>query len=204
MNLSRVKIIAPWVVATVYIVTFIAYGHNERLAGFAEADAKGHKALAELRLEYVHLEAEQAQAAERRAIETAKRIQVEHTRSAQLGAKLAEQQRQHRQITERLSGEVARVNALYRESLDSPPKPVPACVFSSGWVRVYDEATGARVPTPVDSAGVAASAASSTAADQLNSGISQTQLLEHHLQYAEQCRNTAAQLNRLIDQVIGK
>lgn len=73
-------------------------------------------------------------------------------------------------------------------------------MFTRGWVRLYDRATGAELPTaPADPAGAAAPAAEAAAAEQLDSGVGQAGLLAHHIDYAEQCRNTAAQLDRLID-----
>lgn len=148
--------------------------------------------------------AEQREAQERRARlsaeQAAKTLQAEQQRADALAAKLAEQQREHRTARDQLQKEVTRVSTLYRKALDAAPEPVPACVFTRGWVRLYDRATGAELPAaPADPAGAAAPAAQAAAAEQLDSGISQAGLLAHHIDYAEQCRNTSAQLERLID-----
>lgn len=120
---------------------------------------------------------------------------------------LAELQRTLRKTTDRLTGEIDRVNDLYRDALDAQPKPLPACVFTAGWVRLYDEATGAvaaGMPSTADTSRTAAQVAEGRAAEQLNSGISQRDVLAHHVRYAEQCRSTAAQLDALIDAVEGQ
>lgn len=148
--------------------------------------------------------AEQREAQERSARlsaeQTAKALQAEQQRADALAARLAEQQRQHRTTRDQLQKEVTRVSTLYRKALDAAPEPVPACVFTRGWVRLYDRATGAELPAaPADPAGAAAPAADAAAAEQLDSGVDQARLLAHHIDYAEQCRNSAAQLERLID-----
>ena len=174
-------------------------------AGHRAATTKGDLALVTLKNEHQEQELARARAAEASAKAAAKRLQEEQARNDKLASDLAEQQRQNRKTTDYLTGEIARVADLYREALDAPPKSLPACVFTTGWVRIYDEATGARaaVPGAADSGRTAAQVADSKAAEQLDSGLSQAALLGHHIQYAEQCRNTAAQLDALIDAVVG-
>ncbi|TBV12769.1 hypothetical protein [Stutzerimonas kirkiae] len=172
--------------------------------GYAKAKVEGDLALEQLRGDYQQQELARAQASAADAKASAKRLQDEQARNDQLAADLAEQQRQHRKTTDRLTGEIARVNDLYRDALDAPPKPLPACVFTTSWVRLYDEATGAAVPTADDSSGATAQDTQARAAGQLDSGLGQRDVLAHHIRYAEQCRNTGAQLDRLIDAVQGK
>lgn len=172
--------------------------------GYDLAQSEGAEVLELLRRQHAQAETERAQAAEASAKQAAKALQAEQARNDQLAADLAEQQRQHRHTTDRLTGEIARVNDLYREALDAPPKPLPACVFTRGFVRVWDTASGARVPETDDTRRAAAQGAEARAVEQLDSGLGQAQLLEHHVRYAEQCRNTAAQLDLLIDAVEGK
>lgn len=167
--------------------------------GYAVAKAEGKAALEQLQREYAETDAKRARQAEADAKDSAKRLKDETARADKLAADLAKQQREHRKTTDHLVGEIARVNDLYREALDAPPKPVPACVLTRGWVRVYDEATGARMPASVDPAGAAAPTGAAAAAEQLASGLDQRAVLAHHVRYAEQCRNTAAQLDALIN-----
>lgn len=173
-------------------------------AGFAQAKSDGDLALEKLRLEHAEAQLSLAHVAVASAKAAAKKLRDEQARNDHLAAELAEQQRTHRTTTDRLTGEIARVNDLYRDALDAPPKPLPACVFTAGWVRVYDEATGAAVPATTDTSRATAQVAEGKAAEQLDSGISQRAVLEHHVSYAEQCRNTSAQLDLLIDAVQGK
>ncbi len=171
--------------------------------GYAKADDEGALALEQLRGEHRQQELERARAAEASAKAAAKRLQEEQARNDQLARQLADQQRTHRQTTDRLYGEIARVNDLYRKALDAEPEPLPACVFTRGFVRVWDEATGARaaVPETADPGRTATQGAEGRALDQLDSGLSQNAVLAHHVRYAEQCRNVADQLDALIDAV---
>ena len=171
-------------------------------AGYSKAKAEGDLALEQLRGEHRQQELERAMAATADAKSAAKRLQEEQARNDQLAADLADLQRKHRQTTDRLAGEIARVNDLYRRALDAAPEPLPACVFTRGWVRVYDQATGAAPMPPAETApGAAAPSTEAAALEQLDSGISQRDVLAHHVRYAEQCRNTADQLDALINAV---
>ncbi|WP_236199938.1 hypothetical protein [Pseudomonas pseudonitroreducens] len=169
--------------------------------GYAVAKAEGKTALEQLQREYSEADAKRARQAEADAKASAKREAEQATRADRLATDLAEQKRQFRNTTDRLFGEIARVNDLYREALDAPPKPVPACLLTRGWVRIYDEATGARarLPAAVDPSGTAAPTGASDPADQLPSGVDQRAVLAHHVRYAEQCQGTAAQLDALIN-----
>lgn len=174
--------------------------------GFAQAQIDGDLALEKLRLEHAEVELAQARHAADSAKAAAKKLLDEQARNDKLAADLADQQRTNRKTTDRLTGEIARVNDLYVKALDAEPEPLPACVFTVGWVRVYDEGTGAiaaGMPSATDTGRAAAQSTEGRAAEQLDSGISQRDVLEHHTRYAEQCRNTAAQLDLLIDAVEG-
>lgn len=189
--------LVAWIVATALAEVY--------RAGYAKAQTEGDLALETLRGEHQEQELARARAAELSTKAAAKRLQEEQTRNDKLASDLAEQQRQHRKTTDYLTGEIARVADLYRKELDAEPEPLPACVFTAGWVRIYDEATGARaaLPAATDPGRAAAQGAEARAAEQLDSGLGQGALLAHHIRYAEQCRNTAAQLDALIDAVGG-
>ncbi|WP_395505964.1 DNA-packaging protein [Ectopseudomonas hydrolytica] len=189
--------VAAWIVATALTEVY--------RAGYGKAQAESALALEKLRGEHQEQELARARAAEASAKAAAKRLQEEQARNDKLASALAEQQRQHRKTTDYLTGEIARVADLYRKALDADPEPLPACVFTAGWVRIYDEATGARaaVPAAAGPGRAAAQGAEARAAEQLDSGLGQGALLAHHIRYAEQCRNTAAQLDALIDAVGG-
>ncbi|WP_137971881.1 hypothetical protein [Pseudomonas sp. F(2018)] len=207
--LNHLSKLAPLIVTIALVVGWnLAIEHWKSAAyekGYAKATDEGALALEKKSGEYQQLELVRAQAAEASAKAATKRLQEEQARNNQLAADLAEQRRTHRQTTDRLSGEIARVNDLYRKALDAEPEPLPACVFTRGWVRVYDEATGARpaVSEAADPGRAAAQGAESQALDQLDAGIGRTEVLAHHVHYAEQCRNVADQLDALIDAVEG-
>ncbi|SNT07364.1 hypothetical protein [Pseudomonas segetis] len=171
--------------------------------GFSQAKAEGALALEKLRGDHQAQELERAKTAEASAKDAAKRLQQVQAQNDKLTVDLANQRRTYRKTTDQLIGEIARVNDLYRKALDAEPEPLPACVLTRGWVRVYDQATGAILPSPVDSSGAVTQSAESRAIEQLDSGIGSTALLAHHVRYAEQCKSTAAQLDALIDVVQG-
>ncbi len=144
-----------WLPLVLIAALGLLVNHLERSAykdGYAKARDEGALALEKLRGEHQEQELVRARAAEASAKAAAKRLQEEQARNDKLATDLAEQQRQHRQTTDRLSGEIARVNDLYRKALDAEPEPLPACVFTAGFVRVWDEATGARTRAAVPAA----------------------------------------------------
>lgn len=186
---------------------FLSALEDAHQQGYAKAKAEGELALEKLRGTHQAHDLERTKAAADSAKQGAKQLQEEQARNDQLASDLAELQRTLRKTTDRLTGEIDRVNDLYRDALDAQPKPLPACVFTAGWVRVYDEATGAiaaGMPSAADTSRAAAQVAEGRAAEQLNSGISQRDVLAHHIRYAEQCRSTTAQLDALIDAVEGQ
>lgn len=197
--MSWLRILAP-------VLIYLSCTLSGAFLGYRYAERSGLLALEQLRRDHADAERNQALLAAASAKAAAKKLLDEQARNDKLAAYLADQQRTHRKTTDRLTGEIARVNDLYRDALDAPPKPLPACVFTAGWVRVYDEATGAiaaGMPSATDTGRAAAQSTEGRAAEQLDSGISQRDVLEHHTRYAEQCRNTAAQLDLLIDAVKG-
>ncbi|MCM2318077.1 MAG: hypothetical protein NDI93_01965 [Pseudomonas sp.] len=168
--------------------------------GYRHASAQGSVALEQLGREHAEQQAEHDRIARYRAEQATKDLQNTQALADGLAAQLAEEQRRNRVTSDHLKKEIDRVSSLYRRALDAPPEPVPACVFTRGWVRLYDQATGAELPAAAaDPAGAAAPAGETGAAEQLDTGIGQARVLAHHIGYAEQCRNTAAQLDRLID-----
>lgn len=172
--------------------------------GHDDAARDGKADLDALKLEHSQALANQERTAKERLEALTSRLQTDQHAINEMASQLAEQQRLHRDTTDQLTGEIHRVTTLYRRSLDSAPEPAPQCVFTRGWVRLYDSATGAYpgpVPAAGHSGGAVAPAALTEPAWQLDSNISQAELLGHHLRYAEQCRNIASQLSGLINAV---
>ncbi|MDT4841554.1 hypothetical protein FQZ97_754130 [compost metagenome] len=207
MNLSSLRSVLagllPLLLVGAAVLMVQDMQESEYRKGHAKAADEGALALEQLRGEHHQQELLRAQAAEADAKANAKRLQEEQQRADGLAAQLAEQQRTYRKTTDQLVGEIARVNDLYRKALDAEPEPLPACVFTRGFVRVWNQATGAVPAVAAGASGAATQGADAGALDQLDAGIGRAQLLEHHIRYAEQCRNTSAQLNTLIDVVQG-
>lgn len=199
MNLSWLKASWPLLLALLMAATLWMHGSAQWDQGYAKAYAEADAALQTLKRLHAEEIALRAQAAERDAKTAAQQLRDTLARFDLLAGELASTQRENRKTTDRLTGEIARVTDLYRTALDAAPEPLPACVFTRGFVRVWDEATGAALPAPTDPDGAAAPADGTGAAEQLDAGLGQADVLAHHTRYAEQCRNTAAQLNRLID-----
>lgn len=175
-------------------------------SAFSDGEQAGRSAgsveVATLKREHAeHMARNEKEARERLEVMTT-RLQTNQHALNEMAGQLATSQREYREKTERLTGELARVTTQYRRSLDAAPEPLPACVFTRDFVRLYDEATGAYpLPATGDPLRALAQAASSAAAWELDSGLGQRELLTHHIRYAEQCNATAVQLNKLIDAV---
>jgi len=121
-----------------------------------------------------------------------------------LTSQLVGQERGHAQSAADLHAQVPHVTTVYRPAPAAAPMPVPACVFTRGWLRSYNAAIGAGVPDTAQAAGVPAQAASAPAAaagddDLAPEAITQADVLSHHIDYAARARDLEAQLNRLID-----
>lgn len=125
-------------------------------AGYTTATAEGEAALEKLRTEHAQADTRRALQAAADAKAAANALREQTQRADQAAAQLAAQQRQNRQTTDRLTGEIARVNDLYQAALDAPPEPLPACMFTRGFVRVWNEAIGAAVPAAEHPGGAAA------------------------------------------------
>lgn len=203
MSPARLQDLLTLISAVAIAGALAFFGYRLWHAGYDVAEVEGRAALEQLRREHAEQETDRARQAEASAKAAAQKLQDEQIRNDQLAADLADAQRKHRETTDRLKGEIARVTKRYRKALDAEPEPVPACVFTAGWVRIYDEATGARMPAPANSGRAAAPAGEASPAEQLATGLGQGDVLAHHVRYAEQCRGIADQLNRLIDAVEG-
>ena len=192
---------ARWVARLVIlgiVAAWAAYG------GYSFADAKGRAKLAEAKTDW---DAERLQLATDR-IEAERKLRtdwlVEHARVNALATQLADSQRTLRSETERLKQEIKDVTKQWRPQPGAALEPLPRCVFTHGFVRLYDDAIGAIVyPEAATSSGIAAATGSTDAIESLDSGLDQADVLGHHIQYGERCRAIEEQLNRLIDYELG-
>lgn len=194
---------ATWCVALIAAVVFGLHvtrqeGYDE---GYALAVAEGEKKAAELRDGFAQERRALSDAAAIAAQQGLAALRAEQVKGHQLANQLADTKDNLRKKTEKLTGEIARVTTLYRRALDAQPETLPAAVFTTGFVRVWNTANGisTAMPTPDSSSGIAASAGSSGTADDLDSGVGQAQVLTNQVRNAELHSACRAQLNTLID-----
>lgn len=194
---------ATWCVALIAAVVFGLHvtrqeGYDE---GYALAVAEGEKKAAELRDGFAQERRALSDAAAVAAQQGLAALRAEQAKGNQLASQLADTKDNLRKKTESLTGEIARVTTLYRRALNAQPELLPSAVFTAGFVRVWNTANGisTAMPTPNSTSGIAAPSSGSGAADDLDSGVSQAQILTNQVRNAELHSSCRAQLNNLID-----
>ena len=140
------------------------------------------------------------------AIAAAKRLRDEQQKAIQAGAELVQLRQQLATTQTELARKVAHVTTTYRPAPDAPAVAIPEPVFTWGFVRVWNAATGACAVPEADAAGrddASASACQAPGADQASdlapSGLSEADILHGFNDYATRCRGIEAQLGTLID-----
>ncbi|AJO77500.1 hypothetical protein [Pseudomonas sp. MRSN 12121] len=198
-NLLNLLSPATWYVALVVIVVYgLHLNHQDGYdQGFAQAKANGAAEIAILR----ETHALEKKAATDRALAD---LQAEQAKGNQLASQLADTRDNLRKTTDKLTGEISYVTNLYRRAIGAQPEPLPACVFTTGFVRVWNAANGVStastaMPTQNTTSGTAAPSSRAGAADELDSGIGQAQVLFNQVRNGEQYGACRAQLNRMID-----
>jgi hypothetical protein len=154
------------------------------------------------------LQALKAEHAKTDAAATAERLQQERAMvrfANQAGAQLLAERSLHDQEVQQLKGRIARVTNQYRPAPDAPLQPAPRCVFTNGFVGVWNAAIGAgtgvgELPSSVAPGGTDGSASADEA---LDSGVRPADVLAHHADYGQRCRGIESQLNRLLDVIEG-
>ncbi len=140
------------------------------------------------------------------AIAAAKRLRDEQQKAIQAGAELVQLRQQLATTQTELARKVAHVTTTYRPAPDAPAVAIPEPVFTWGFVRVWNAATGACAVPEADAAGrddASASACQAPGADPAGdlapSGLSEADILHGVNDYATRCRGIEAQLGTLID-----
>ena len=111
---------------------------------------------------------------------------------------LAEQQA-NAASADTLKKDIDHVTSQYRAAPGAELQPAPRCVFTHGFVRVYNRAIGAS-PSGLSETDAASGAdAAANAAETVDAGVSQQDVLAHAIDYGQRCRNLESQLDRLID-----
>ncbi len=191
------------------VIAIVVYGlHLNRQDGFDEGYAKGlgegETAINKLRLEHSQEQQQISEATAKAANQAVKDLRVQRDRGDLLATQLADAKESFRKNTDQLKGEIARVTTLYRRTLESAPEPLPAGVFTVGFVRVWNNANGIGTAMPAQqtrqaASGIATSPDGAGAADSLDSGVTQPFVLANQIRNGELHSSCRASLNRLID-----
>lgn len=187
-----------WYVAVIGAVVYGIHLNREdgKDEGYRLGKSEGETAVAVLRQEY----AVEKQFAADAALE---QLRAEQRKGNQLASQLADSKETLRQTTDRLTGDIARVTKLYRRALNGQPEPLPAAVFTVGFVRVWNTANGIApnpaMPTTNGSGRTSAPASGTGTADDLDSGVTQEQLLTNQVRNGELYGVCRAQLKDLIN-----
>ncbi|MCW3611324.1 hypothetical protein K6Y32_35030, partial [Burkholderia cenocepacia] len=112
---------------------------------------------------------------------------AETQRAAALAGDLFAEKARHALESDELKRRIASVTSQYRPAPDAPLQDLPRCVFTAGFVRVWNAAAGADgVPATSAAAGAVAPA---RADDALDSGVRQDDILAHHVDASRRSRD---------------
>jgi hypothetical protein len=201
---ETLKWFAPLLIAVVLIAAALLFVESTRQAGYDEGfiagKAEGAEAYQKLKDEVQGERLALASAALAKAQAAAKSLQEQTKRGDDLASQLTTTKDEFRRNTDKLTGEINRVTTLYRRTLDALPEPLPTAVFTTGFVRVWNESlnpTAVRARQP--SSGSAATSGVPGAADDLDSGITPAVLLNNQVRNSEKHASCRAQLTSLIE-----
>lgn len=197
---------ATWYVGVIAAVVFGLHlnwqdGYDQ---GYAKALGEGETAITKLRLEHSQEQQRIADATAKAATQALEDLRAQQDRGDQLATQLVDAKESFRKNTDKLKGEITRVTTLYRRTLESLPEPLPAGVFTVGFVRVWNNANGIGTAVPAQqtqqtTSGIATSPVGTGAADSLDSGVTQPLVLANQIRNGELHSSCRASLNRLID-----
>lgn len=136
-------------------------------------------------------------------LEQQARLQTEYQqRVDQANAAVTALRAENAQISQRetaLQEQIRHVTTQYRRTPHAPVEPLPGCVFTRGFVRVYNRAIGAdSVPATGVAAAADGEARATSTADTL-SDINRTDILNNVVANGSRCQRIENQLNTLID-----
>lgn len=159
------------------------HGHQQAQDQLRKERAEQRAEVAEHHLQRLHQEVERANRAE---------------------AALLDAQARHATEQRQLQERIAHVTTHYRPAPAAAPVAVPRCVFTAGWLRDFNLALGATLPTAA--AGAAATGAAQATwpaagpdAELLESGVTPADILAFAQDYGRWARDNLEQLNRLLD-----
>jgi hypothetical protein len=127
-------------------------------------------------------------------LEAAEKLRIANERSDKMAADLAAAQFQTQQIYQKLTAEVSHVVTVYRPTPSAPLRDLPQCVFTDGFVRVWNQSAD---PALRAAAGVDAAVISET--DLAPSDVRQEDVLNNHVANASQDAAIRQQCQALIE-----
>jgi len=195
MPTLQTKLIAV-AVSVAFAFGSVTLAYNRGYAhGFDTAKTQGDLALHTFQLAQARATAAATQAAN-------DQYAAEVTRANQAEQALLTTRTQLAQQQHRAQEQIDAVTQTYRISLTTAPSPLPRCVFTRGFVRLWNDRAAASADgagaLPTSNATADAHAATDPA-DALDSGLSQADLLDWFSDYAERTRSIEAQLNAVLD-----
>jgi hypothetical protein len=201
---ETLKWFAPLLIALGLVAAVFLFIENTRQAGYDEGViagmAKGAEPYQKLKDEVEGERLVRAREDLAKAQATAQLILEQTKRGDDLASQLVTTKQELRRNTDKLTGEINRVTTLYRRALDATPEPLPTAVFTTGFVRVWNEGlnpTAMRARQPAS--GAAATSGGPGAVDDLDSGITPAVLLTNQVRNSEKHASCRAQLTSLIE-----
>ncbi len=135
-----------------------------------------------------------------RALIAQQHYQAEVSRTMALAEQLRTEKAAHAQTARKLKARSQHVTTNYQRAPDAAPEPIPHCVFTRGFVREFNAATGAHdFAAATATPGAAREADPATSADALESGLTPADILNYMSDYGARCQGLESQVNRLID-----
>lgn len=187
-TLSRTSFYA--IVAGAFAAGAVSFGLSAFFGGYHVGQLAGTARVAKLERQY----ADASREANERARETEQALTK---RANELAGALFTEKAQHALAANNLKRSIADVTTQYRTASDAPLQPLPRCVFTRGFVSVWNTALGATgVPASDPAAGTDASSGTAATVD---AGIRQDDILANHIDNGQRCRDVESQLNRVLD-----
>lgn len=188
--LEWLRRLGPLLLAGLYLAALWLHGSAQFDLGYREARAELLQERAEQR---AHV-AEQNLQLLRHEVERASRAE----------AALLDAQARHATEQRQLQERIAHVTTHYRPAPEAAPVAVPRCVFTAGWLRDFNLALGATLPTAAAGAAATGAAqaawpAAGTDAELLESGVTPADILAFAQDYGRWVRDNLEHLNRLLD-----
>ena len=194
--LSRLHAVG-WVFAAMLLAGVLGTCTGYKV-GAGKASAEGAAALSQLRTQH-------AVERELDALDYATKIRERTLVAFKLADDLQAERDAHAANRTTLEKRIAHVTQAYRPSIGEPAVSLPACVFTAGFVGLYNASIGLpeRYAADHPAAGDADSPNATDPAAALDSGLIQADILRHIGAYGQRCLNLESQLNKLLDGLEG-